>query len=103
MIVSVAQTFKFRNVFPLFNIHLILQGDYLAKGVSLPESIKTGDILIIHDTGANAMSMYSKFNSNIPNPVYGFSVISQKIFCFKEREILTETLAFWGSKHPRLI
>ena len=80
-----------------------LQGDYLAKGMSLPESIKTGDILIIHDTGANAMSMYSKFNSNIPNPVYGFSVMSQKIFCFKEREILTETLAFWGSKHPRLI
>ena len=75
----------------------------MAKGIPLAETIETGDILIIYDTGAYTMSMYSKFNSNISNPVYGFSVKSQKIFCFKERETLIDTLVFWGSEHPRLI
>ena len=75
----------------------------MAKGMPLAESIEAGDILVIYDTGAYTMSMYSKFNSNISNPVYGFSVKSQKIFCFKERETLTDTLVFWGSEHPLLI
>ena len=75
----------------------------MAKGMPLAESIEAGDILIIYDTGAYTMSMYSKFNSNISNPVYGFSVKSQKIFSFKERETMAETLVFWGSEQPRLI
>ena len=75
----------------------------MAKGMPLAESIEAGDILIIYDTGAYTMSMYSKFNSNISNPVYGFSVKSQKIFCLKERETIAESLVFWGSEQPRLI
>ena len=75
----------------------------MAKGIPLAESIEAGDILIIYDTEAYTMSMYSKFNSNISNPVYGFSVKSQKIFCFKERETLADTLVFWGSGQPRLV
>ena len=75
----------------------------MAKGIPLAETIETGDILIIYDTGAYTMSMYSKFNSNISNPVYGFSVKSQKIFCFKDKETMADTLGFWGSKQPRLI
>lgn len=81
---------------------MIFQGDYLAKQVDLPEDIKAGDILIIHDTGAYTMSMFSKFNSNIPNPVYGFSLKSNNVFCFKERQTLDETLKFWGVRQPNI-
>jgi diaminopimelate decarboxylase len=81
----------------------VLQGDYLAKQIELPATLGSGDILIVHDTGAYTMSMYSKFNSFIPNPVYGFSLKNQQIFCFKERETVADCLAFWGSKQPKLL
>ena len=38
----------------------MVQGDYLAKEVSLP-SPDPGDILAIHDTGAYTMSMYCRY------------------------------------------
>jgi len=74
----------------------------VAKNVTLPDSVEPGDILIIHETGAYTMSMYSKFNSLLPSPVYGFSLKSNRTYCFKERETLNECLSFWGSKQPRL-
>merc|ERR1719510_2183107 len=64
---------------------LCFQGDYLAKQVELSKSAKSGDILIMHETGAYTMSMYSKFNSNVPSPVYGFSLKRDRVWCFKER------------------
>ena len=58
----------------------------------------------MHETGDYTMSMYSKFNSNIPSPVYGFSLKDGgKVWPFKERETLQECLSFWGSKHPTFI
>ena len=82
---------------------LCFQGDYLAKQVKLPKTAKTGDILIMHETGAYTMGMYSKFNSNIPSPVYGFSLKNDRIWCFKEKETLHECLAFWGPKQPGFV
>jgi len=82
---------------------LCFQGDYLAKQVKLAHSAKSGDILIMHETGAYTMSMYSKFNSNIPSPVYGFSLKSNRIWCFKERETLQDCLSFFGSKQPMFV
>ncbi|TRY63185.1 hypothetical protein TCAL_02083 [Tigriopus californicus] len=51
---------------------MCFQGDYLAKDVELPK-IDMGDWLIIQDTGAYTMAMYSRFNSILPSPVYGFT------------------------------
>ena len=89
----------------MFNIAgpLCFQGDYLAKNVQLAEDTKAGDFMIMHETGAYTMSMYSKFNSIIPSPVYGFSLKSGRIWCFKERETLEECTAFQGSQHCRFI
>ncbi len=80
-----------------------VQGDYLAKDVELPE-VNDGDWLLIHDTGAYTMAMYSKFNSVLPSPVYGYwqeSDGSVRFKCFKERETPEECLEFWGLKEPR--
>ena len=79
----------------------------MAKDVELPP-VQPGDNLVIHDTGAYSMAMYSKFNSILPSPVYGFSRSSDpknpvEFVCLKERETPDETLAFWGSKEPRKV
>lgn len=82
---------------------MVFQGECFAEKVALPKSIQAGDILAIHETGAYTMSMFSKVNSLTPNPVYGFSVRSMEIFCFKERESYNETLSFWGTDVPTLV
>jgi diaminopimelate decarboxylase len=51
---------------------LCFQGDFIAKDVPLPQ-VESGDILIIHDTGAYTFSLYSRYNSILPSAVYGFS------------------------------
>jgi len=86
----------------------------LAKDVCLPE-ISDGDWLLVHDTGAYGIAMYSKFNSILPGAVYGYrtkkaaasaatedaAIEEVKLFCLKERETPDETLAFWGLEEPR--
>ena len=75
------------------------------KDVCLPE-VDIGDIVIIHETGAYTIAMYSKFNSILPSPVYGYSKEedeSYKIVCLKERETPQQILEFWGSSVPRVL
>ena len=82
-----------------------MQGDYPIKDVSLPEA-EIGGIVIIHETGGYTMAMYSKFNSILPSPVYGYSKNENgayKIVCIKERETPQQILEFWGSSVPRVL
>ena len=86
-------------------LKFLLQGDYLARNVSLPE-VEMGDIIVIHETGAYTIAMYSKFNSILPSPVYGYCKTEAgeyKIVCLKERETPQQILEFWGSSVPRVI
>lgn len=65
-----------------------------------------GDIIIIHETGAYTIAMYSKFNSILPSPVYGYSKKedgSYKVVCIKERETPQQILEFWGTSVPRVV
>ena len=77
--------------------------------MELPKA-ERGDILLIHETGGYTMAMYSKFNSILPSPVYGYrrkvkedGLVSYEVVCLKERETFEETLDFWGSKDPRVL
>ena len=52
------------------------------------------------------MAMYSKFNSILPSPVYGYVKNedgSYKVVCIKERETPQQILEFWGSSVPRVL
>lgn len=82
----------------------LFQGDYLAKDVELPK-IDMGDWIIIQDTGAYTMAMYSRFNSILPSPVYGFTKKNGQMvgYCLKERETIEENMKFWGTERPREI
>ncbi|RHY35714.1 hypothetical protein DYB38_003467 [Aphanomyces astaci] len=50
---------------------LCFSGDVLARDVHLPQ-IEAGDYLVMHDTGAYNMAMYSKFNSIQAPAVYAY-------------------------------
>ncbi len=83
-----------------------MQGDYLGKDVELPSDVAHGDLVIVHDTGAYCMAMYSKFNSILPSAVYGYRRGRRgeiNLSCFKERETPEENLQFWGNTVPRLL
>ncbi len=83
---------------------MLTKGDYLSKNVKLPKA-DPGDLLVVHDTGGYCMALYSKYNSILPSPVYGFETAADsgeiKFFCFKERETVEKTLEFWGFEHPK--
>lgn len=73
---------------------LCFQGDYLCKDVPLPENANDEDVLVMHDTGAYTMAMYSKYNSRPCQAVYG--KFGDELKCIKERETNEDCLKFWG-------
>jgi len=82
---------------------MCFQGDYLAKEVKMPHP-ESGDILLIHDTGAYTMAMYCRFNSIRSSPVYGFwrsGAGEIKLHCYKARETFEECMSFWGHDCPK--
>jgi diaminopimelate decarboxylase len=81
---------------------LCFSGDFLVKQMYAPQA-DIGDWAVIHDTGGYTVSMFSKFNSRQAAPIYAYRKTETGAFQFtalKERESVTETLAFWGIDKP---
>ncbi|KAG9408061.1 hypothetical protein AC1031_021297 [Aphanomyces cochlioides] len=80
---------------------LCFSGDVLARDVYLPQ-IEVGDYIVMHDTGAYNMAMYSKFNSIQAPEVIAYRQKGNAIQFsqVRPRESVAETLAFWGPKLP---
>ncbi|KDO35443.1 hypothetical protein SPRG_00291 [Saprolegnia parasitica CBS 223.65] len=78
---------------------LCFSGDVVARQVRLPQ-VAAGDYVVLHDTGAYTMAMYSKFNS-IPAPAT-LAYTPTSVAIVKARESLDATLAFWGSASEEL-
>ena len=59
---------------PLFDVvgPLCFRGDVIAAGVTLDPDVKEGDRILVHDTGAYTLSMYSRYNSRRAPPTYGY-------------------------------
>jgi diaminopimelate decarboxylase len=99
---------------------MCFSGDYLAKGVVLPE-MQAGDYLVIHDTGGYTMSMYSRYNSRCASGIYGYECgvhshdegsksnssnsknNSIQLSVLKRPETVEEALSFWGLEKPSAI
>ncbi|EQC39414.1 hypothetical protein SDRG_03617 [Saprolegnia diclina VS20] len=73
---------------------LCFSGDVVARQVRLPQ-LAAGDYVVVHDTGAYTMAMYSRFNS-IPAPAT-LAYTPTSVAVVKARESLDATLAFWGN------
>lgn len=74
---------------------LCFAGDLVAKNVELPQ-IEKGDFIIIHDTGAYTLSMWSRYNSRQIPKVIGYYNDGEKFLILKERESLDDIYKFWS-------
>jgi len=80
---------------------LCFQGDFVGKDVELPEGLKSGDIIIMKEGGANTLSIYSRHCSRLCPPVYGYrwheyGTVVGEIIELKAREKIEELSNFWG-------
>jgi len=74
---------------------LCFSGDVVARGVLLHE-IQSGDYILVHDTGAYTLSMWSRYNSREVPKVVGYREEGDEIQVLKRRERIEEVIDFWG-------
>jgi diaminopimelate decarboxylase len=82
---------------------LCFQGDFIAKNVALPATLKARDILVLKDGGSNTLSLFSRHCSRLCPPVYGFRWANFEaqddvttIVELKPRETVEQLSNFWG-------
>ena len=81
---------------------LCFQGDFIGKDVQLPHGLKSGDIIIMKDAGANTLSLFSRHCSRLCPPVYGYrweepGSLVKELIQLKQRENIEDLSKFWGS------
>ncbi len=69
--------------------------DVLARNLQLPP-IKQGDYIIVHDTGAYSLSMWSRYNSRQIPKVIGYADDGESFQILKDRESLEDIWRFWA-------
>ncbi|HQG47321.1 MAG TPA: hypothetical protein PLG50_16805, partial [bacterium] len=74
---------------------LCFAGDLIAREIRLPP-VQEGDFLIIHDTGAYTLSMWSRYNSRQIPRVVGYTGEGDHFEVLRERESLEQVVAFWS-------
>lgn len=74
---------------------LCFAGDIIAREIPLPP-VEEGDFLLIHDTGAYTLSMWSRYNSRQIPRIVGYSDEGDHFEVLRERESLEEVVAFWS-------
>lgn len=74
---------------------LCFSGDVLAKDIILP-AIQEGDYLLIHDSGAYSLSMWSRYNSRLIPKVIGYRNDGESFEIFKAKESLEDLYNFWS-------
>jgi len=74
---------------------LCFAGDLLEREVILPR-IEEGDYLVIRDTGAYTLSMWSRYNSRQIPKVVGYRNDGSEMTILKEREPVERIIEFWS-------
>ena len=74
---------------------LCFAGDLIARDIELPP-IDPGDYVIIHDTGAYTLSMWSRYNSRQIPKVVGYYNDGSAFETLKQREDVESILRFWA-------
>lgn len=79
---------------------LCFQGDYVARGWSLPRATP-GDLIVVHDSGANTLSLFSRHCSRRAPAVYGYMRDGDGhliVRVVKEKETAQDVARFWGAR-----
>ena len=74
---------------------LCFGGDVIAKEITLPV-IEPGDYVVIQDSGAYTLSMWSRYNSRQMPKVVGYYNQGSRFETLKEKEAITDILRFWA-------
>jgi len=74
---------------------LCFAGDIIARDLKLPV-VEEGDYILIHDTGAYTLSMWSRYNSRQMPKVIGYSGEYHAFEIIKERETKEDLFNFWS-------
>ncbi|KAG3188869.1 hypothetical protein PC128_g12008 [Phytophthora cactorum] len=76
---------------------LCFGGDMVGRRVVLP-TISRGDFVVVHDTGANTMSMFSRHCSRPAPAVFGYRASEDEISLqlLKPAETPEQVMSFWG-------
>jgi diaminopimelate decarboxylase len=75
---------------------LCFAGDVLARGLLLPP-VEPGDLVLIRDTGAYAVGMWSRYCSRVIPAVVGFRGGDPPVFSeLRRRETSTDVVRFWS-------
>lgn len=73
---------------------LCFAGDFLGNNILLPE-VFSGDYLVIKDSGAYTLSMWSRYNSRQIPKVIGYTENGNNFKLLKKRESPEDLLNFW--------
>ncbi|CAM9772615.1 unnamed protein product [Discosporangium mesarthrocarpum] len=80
---------------------LCFGGDYLARSVGLPMA-HAGDLAVIHDTGSNSISLFSRHCSRQAPAVYGYTRAmgdgALTVCQLKPKENVRDVAKFWGAR-----
>ena len=74
---------------------LCFAGDMIARDIELP-AMSPGDYIIIKDSGAYTMSMWSRYNSRQMPKVIGYTENGRDFELIKDRETAEDLVAFWS-------
>jgi len=74
---------------------LCFSGDVVARDVELP-AVEAGDYILIHDTGAYTLSMWSRYNSRQIPKVIGYHNDTNQFEVLKKRETYDDLIRFWS-------
>jgi diaminopimelate decarboxylase len=80
---------------------LCFQGDFVAKQVIMPKSLKPRDFVVMKDGGANTMSIFSRHCSRMAPGVFGYRMNAEgtqvtEFIELKPREVAKDVSRFWG-------
>lgn len=73
---------------------LCFAGDMIVRQVRLPK-VEEGDFILIHDTGAYSLGMWSRYNSRQIPKVIGYRPDLMSFEVLKERESVQDLIRFW--------
>jgi diaminopimelate decarboxylase len=74
---------------------LCFAGDIVARLVHLP-TVEPGDFIVIRDSGAYALSMWSRYNSRQIPMVVGYRDDGIEFRVLKKKESIVDVLRFWN-------
>jgi diaminopimelate decarboxylase len=75
---------------------LCFAADYVDRDAALPEDVREGDYVLIHDAGAYTFGMWSLYNSRQFPAIIGYEGQGKRFLQLRRRQSIEEIVEFWS-------